>query len=260
MKEYLTGLRIQIRVVRALMIREMMVRYGRNNIGFMWLVVEPMILCAGVIGIRWLIQSHRENGVPLVAMLLSGYMPLTLWRHLTNKSIFLLRRNGGMLYHRRVSLIDVFVVTMLTEFIGCTLAFIINYFALLLIGVLEPIRDYGFVIQGWCLMGLLAMGFGALIAILTERYEAAERFIQPLQYLILPISGFLYLADWLPDGVRDLALWIPILHCFEVTRQGFFGETVQTHYSIGYPVIFALALLAFFLPRFEKVRDYMLYG
>src|SRR5271169_5515465 len=90
--DYWRGLKVQARVLNALLIRELMTRYGRGNIGFLWLIVEPMILCAGVIGLRWLIQGHHEHGVPLVALLLSGYMPLTLWRHITNRGIFLLRR------------------------------------------------------------------------------------------------------------------------------------------------------------------------
>src|SRR5271166_3059929 len=100
MSEFLTGLRIQSRGVNALMIRELMMRYGRGNIGFLWLVLEPMILCAGVIAVRWMIQAHEERGVPLVALILSGYMPLTLWRHITNRSINILRANVAVLYHR----------------------------------------------------------------------------------------------------------------------------------------------------------------
>jgi capsular polysaccharide transport system permease protein len=254
------GVKVQARVLRALMIRELMMRYGRGNIGFLWLVLEPMLLCAGVVGLRWMIQAHMDNGVPLVALVLSGYMPLTLWRHLTNKSVFILRRNMGMLYHRNLTILDVFMMTMILEFIGCTFAYMVNYFALLLIGVLDPIRDYGLVIAGWCLMGILALGVGSMIAVLTEQYEAAERFIQPIQYLILPISGFLFMADWLPDSVRKLALYFPMLHCFEITRDGFFGETIPTHYSAAYPFLVGVVLLAIFLPRFEKVRDIIHYG
>jgi capsular polysaccharide transport system permease protein len=255
LRDFFVGVGIQFRVLHALLIRELMTRYGRSNIGFLWLILEPMILCAGVIGLRWLVQAHKENGISLVALLLSGYMPLTLWRHITNKSLFILRRNMGMLYHRHVTLMDAFVTTMVLEFIGCTLAFIVNYFALLLLGVLDPIQDYGLVIEGWCLMGFLSLGVGSAIAVLVELYEAAERFIQPMQYLILPVSGFLYMADWLPERVRDLALCIPLLHCFEITRHGFFGETVPTHYTVAYPLLFSTVLLAIFLPRFEKVRD-----
>ena len=255
MYSYLAGLEIQIRVVHALFIRDLMMRYGRDNIGFLWLILEPMILCGGVISLRWALQSHEENGVPLVALLLSGYMPLTLWRYLTNRSVFILRRNMGILYHRHVTLIDAFLTTVVLEFIGCTLAFSVNYFILRVIGVLDPIQNLGFVIEGWCAMGFLSLGVASAIAVLTEQYEVAERFIQPMQYLILPICGFLYMADWLPERARNLALYIPLLHCFEIIRHGFFGEAIPTHYTLAYPLLFSTVLLAIFLPRFEKVRD-----
>jgi capsular polysaccharide transport system permease protein len=257
---FFRALAIQARVLYALMIRELMMRYGRNNIGFLWLVLEPMILCAGVIGLRWLIQDHREHGVSLVALVLSGYMPLTLWRHLTNKSIFLLRRNIGMLFHRKVTILDAFMTTMGLEFIGCSFAFAVNYAALIFLGALDPIRDYGYVLCGWCAMGLLAMGVAAAISVLTEFYETAERFIQPIQYLLLPISGFLFMVDWLPDSAQRLAWWMPMIHCFEMIRNGFFGDAVQTHYNVAYPLIIGLILLSIFLPMMDKARDHIHYG
>lgn len=260
MSEFLAGLRNQSRGLHALMIRELMMRYGRGNIGFLWLVLEPMILCAGVISVRWVIQTHEERGVPLVTLVLSGYMPLTLWRHLTNKSIHILKSNMGLLYHRAISVLDIFMMFMALEFIGCTFAYIVNYFALLVIGVIDPIKDYGYVIEGWCLMGILAVGFGALIAVLTEQYEPADRFIAPIQYLLLPVSGFLYMADWLPESVRKIALWIPLLHCFEIGRHGFLGGTIPTHGVAVYPLVIGLAFLGIYLPKFEKVRDVIPFG
>ncbi len=254
------GLRVQARALRALMIRELMMRYGRANIGFSWLIFEPMILCAGVIGLRWFINAHEERGIPLVALLLSGYMPLTLLRHLMSKSVFIFRRNVGMLYHRNLTVLDIFMMTMALEFVGCTIAYIVNYSALVLIGALDPIRDYGLVIQGWLLMGFLSVGIGAAMAVVTEQYEAAEQFVQPIQYLIMPISGFMYMADWLPEYARNIALYIPMLHCFEITRHGFFGEAIPTHYSVFYPILFGIVLLTIFLPRFEKMRDMIQYG
>jgi ABC-type polysaccharide/polyol phosphate export permease len=34
-------------VLGALLIRELLTRYGRHNIGFLWLFVEPMIFTLG---------------------------------------------------------------------------------------------------------------------------------------------------------------------------------------------------------------------
>ncbi|OSI13639.1 sugar ABC transporter permease, partial [Neisseria dumasiana] len=38
------SLAIQKRVVGALLMREIITRYGRNNIGFLWLFVEPLLM------------------------------------------------------------------------------------------------------------------------------------------------------------------------------------------------------------------------
>jgi capsular polysaccharide transport system permease protein len=251
------GLAVQRRALHALMIRELMMRYGRGNIGFLWLIVEPMILCAGVIGLRWVIQAHEEHGVSLVALLVSGYMPLTLWRHLTNRSVHLPMRSVGMLYHRDITLIDVFMMIMALEFVGCTVAFAVNYAALVAIGALDPIVDYGLVICGWLAMGFLAVGVGALIAVFTAYYEPAERFIQPMQYLIVPLCGFVFMVDWLPTQVQKVAWYMPMIHCFEMIRAGFFGEAVVTHYDIWYPLAVGGVILAIAFPMIEKTRDHL---
>ena len=249
------GLAVQGRVLHALIIRELMMRYGRGNIGFLWLILEPMILCVGVIGLRYLIQAHQEHGVSLVGLLLSGYMPLTLWRHLTNRGVHLARKNIGMLYHRDITLVDTFLMTMALEFMGCTVAFAVNYAALVAIDAIDPIVDYGLVCGGWLAMGLLAVSVGAMIAVLTEYYETAERFIQPIQYLILPVSGFLFMVDWLPTEVQKIAWYMPMIHCFEMVRAGFFGESVITHYDIWYPLAVGGVVLAIYVPMIERTRD-----
>src|SRR5580692_536067 len=42
------GARIQVRVLGALIVRELHTRFGRDNIGFLWFIVEPMLLAVGV--------------------------------------------------------------------------------------------------------------------------------------------------------------------------------------------------------------------
>jgi capsular polysaccharide transport system permease protein len=246
------GLRIQIRTLRALAVLHLMRRYGRNNIGFLWLILEPMILCTGVLGLRWFITQHHEHGVDLIPLLVTGYMPLTLWRHLTNHCNRLARQNIGTLYHRRVTIYDIYFTEVLLEFVGCTLASAITILFLTALGVLEPVADYGLLCAGWLMMGLLASSVGLMLAYLTEAYEAAEHFIQPAQYLLLPICGFIFMVDWLPDSTQQLAWWMPMVHCFEMVRAGYFGDAVPTHFTPAYPFVFSLVLFAIYLPKLSK--------
>ena len=44
--------RLQLTVIWALILRELHTRYGRENIGFLWVVGEPILFCGGV-AIAW---------------------------------------------------------------------------------------------------------------------------------------------------------------------------------------------------------------
>lgn len=54
-RDFRDRLSIQLRVVHALMLREMMTRFGRSHLGFFWLMGEPLLLMAGVVFVWTLI-------------------------------------------------------------------------------------------------------------------------------------------------------------------------------------------------------------
>lgn len=253
-------MQVQIRCIHALLIRDMMMRYGRDNIGFLWVVLEPMLLTAGVMGIWSLIKPPYEHDIRVIAIVLTGYMPLTLWRHMTGAGIFIFRRNIGLLYHRNVSLLDVFVSRMLLEFAGATTALTVVTSLVTIAGLIDPPRDIGPAIVGWLLMGALSVGQALCFAVLTERSEVWERFIQPYQYLMLPLSGTFFMVDWLPSSAQKLIWFNPTVHCYEMFRAGFFGEEVPTHFASWYPSIWAAILVALGIWGLGSVRDRIHFG
>ena len=45
MADFFARFRVQTRIMHALALRELMTRFGRHNLGFFWLMGEPLILC-----------------------------------------------------------------------------------------------------------------------------------------------------------------------------------------------------------------------
>jgi len=256
----LSGLRVQRRVLGALMIRYLVEEFGRSNVGFLWIIITPLLLCSGVLVVRSLIMGPIDHGVSLIAIIFSGYLPLTLFRHLSNGGVFLLRRNAGLLYHRHVTLLDTVLAMIGLETLSCTVALVIVYWVLLLFGLVDPAVDYGLVAGGWLAMAFLSAGIGSAFAVLTEIHERSDRFIQPGQYLILPICGFLFMVNWMPYYVQKIAWWVPTVHCYEMIRAGLFGDSVVTHYDIWYPLLWGFLLFAWSVPRLEKARDKLHFG
>jgi len=238
----LAGIAIQFRNIRALVLRDLMMRYGRNNIGFVWAILEPLLLTVGVMIVWSFTMGETRHGMKLVEIVLTGYMPLTLWRHMTNSSITIFRRSAPLFYHRAITPIDILVSRFSLEFIATSTAFLVVWGGLYTAGIVSAIARLDLLLIGWVMMAWLASGCGTIIAVVTERSETAERFIQPLQYVLIPISGVFFMVDWLPSWAQQAVLLNPMVHCYEVFRAGFFGEAVTTYYDFAYFSIWALGL------------------
>lgn len=245
------------RVYNALLLRHVVVRYGRENLGFLWIFIEPMLLCVGVMGVWTLTKGTAEHGLALSAIVFTGYMPLTLWRHMTNSMGYVMRAGKWLTNYRGITLLDVILSRLFVEFIGATGASIIVYLVLNTIGVLPDVYDWTAVLQGWMLMGALGFGAGMLIAGLVEANELGEHFIPVLQYLMLPFSGCFFLLNWLPDSAKEALLWVPFPHAFELIRGGYFGPSVPTYsfplYAFGWAVL--SAGVGFLIV--ERVKDHI---
>ena len=246
---------VQVQNLRALLLRDLMLRYGRDNLGFVWMVLEPILLTGGVLLI-WPLLGASKNGVRVVELVLTGYMPLTLWRHLSNHGVGLLRASVGLLFHRRVSLNDIVLCRMLLEFLGVSIALVVVWSVLSVFEIIGEVKNYPALLGGWLMMGWIGLACGALLAALTEYSHTAERFVQPFQYLIIPISGAFFLVDWLPEWGRKFVLLNPLVHCYEVFRFGYFGEAVPTHFDVAYfsAVCFALSFMAVVALKAARVR------
>jgi capsular polysaccharide transport system permease protein len=249
------AVRGHLNVLGALIIRDLMGRFGRNHLGFVWTILEPMILCVGVMTIWSMIRESMVHGIPIVAFVFTLYMPLTLWRHLTGPLARLMRNNAGMLYHRPVSKGHILLARCVLEFFSTTAALLIIYFVLVSASLVEPIKDPGLALAGWLFTGWYFGAQGLLISAWTEIWEPAEKFIQPSNYLQLPLSGAFLLVDWLPDYGRKLMLLNPSVHCYEMFRAGFFGEEITTHYDAVYLSAWCAALTVLAVAAVYHVGD-----
>lgn len=234
----------QWRVLSALMVRDMIVRFGRDNVGFIWTILEPMILCVGVMLIWSIIKPPYEHGISLLTFVVTGYMPLTLFRHLTNSGTKILSASSSILLHRRITHLDVIFSRALLEFTTTTVALCVIYGALYIAGLAEPIYDFKLVVAGWLLHAWLSAGVGICITAGTEANETVERFIQPFQYLTVPLSPIFYMISWLPYQAQQYALWNPLAHPYELIRGGVFGPNVQPMYYPSVTFYTGLVLIA----------------
>lgn len=250
------SLKVHRRVLGALVIRELLTRYGRHNIGFLWLFVEPMIFTLGVTALWTATKSVHGSDLPIVAFALTGYSSVLLWRNMPGRCIGALNANLSLMYHRNIRALDIYFARLMIEFSGATISFFTLSLLFIMIGWLAPPEDVLKVAAGW----LLIAWFGAALAIalgaLSHEFELVDKLWHPASYLIFPLSGSAFLVAALPPFAREIVLTIPMVHGVELVRDGFFGSKAQAIYDLGYiiPCSLVLSVAALMVARWVQGR------
>lgn len=239
----LRSLAIQMRVIGALLMREIITRYGRHNIGFMWLFVEPMIFTLGVAALWTATKAAHGSSLPIVPFAVTGYSSVLLWRNGSSRCAKAIESNLGLLYHRNVRVIDVFAARLILEVGGSTISLMVISLAFMAIGWMAPPVDILTMMIAWLLLAWFAVSLGLVVGALSERSELFERIWHTFMYLLFPLSGAVFMVDWLPKTAQELILWVPMVHGTEMLRHGYFGEAVRTHESPAYFMLWNLSLL-----------------
>lgn len=231
-----------VRVVRALIMREIVTRYGREGLGFLWLVGEPLLFCLGVLALWTMIKPEYEHGVKVAPFIMTGYMCLLLLRHTVSYSVNAVQGNVGLLYHRQVRVLHIYISRAIMEFAGASVAFIVVYALLLALGAVSMPHDLVLLYSGWLLLAWFSTGLALVLSGLAMQYEVMERIVPVLMYLIIPMSGVFLMVGWLPSHYREMYLLIPVPNTVEMVRGGVFGEFVATYYHPGYVAAWAAGL------------------
>lgn len=214
--------------------REMATRFGREGIGFLWLIAEPLAFCFGVMLLWTLTKPAFEHGIRVAPFVMTGYTALILLRHQIGLSAGALQANIGLLHHRQIAPLHIFLSRNLLEIAGTTVALIVVYVVLLALGQVDLPNNYLLLYSGWLLLAWMGMGFALILAGLAMRFDFMERLIQLISYILIPVSGVFFMVSWLPPNIQETYLLVPFPHPIEMIRSAVFGEFIETHYDALY--------------------------
>jgi len=245
--------RISGRVIGALLLRESLTRYGRNNIGFLWLVVEPMLFTLVVTALWTAMRQLHRSDIPIAAFALTGYSSVLLWRNMPGRCIRALKTNRALLFHRQVRMLDVYVARILLEFVGVTISFILLGIALWAIEWINPPEDVLAVFFAWMLLAWFGGALALTLGSMSERFNLVEKIWPAVALILFPLSGAAFMVDALPPQAQNILLYLPMLHGVEYLREGFFGSQINAHYDIAYLIIANTLLTLFGLSQVKRV-------
>ncbi len=250
------GAAVQARVVHAIMLRETRTRFGAYRLGYLWAILDPILIILTFFGLFSLANRRAPDGMDIFSFMTTGLIPFRLFSSAATQVGEAINGNRALLYYPRVLPIDLVIARWLYELITYSAVFVI------LIGghaayrqeltIDSPLH----VVAGLFLASLLGAAVGLVFCCGGVLSNTMDRARGPLLRPLFWISGVFYTAAMLPDHVRELALLNPILHAVELVRAGMFHSYDARHADASFLLqcIIAVALAGLLLERSVRPR------
>lgn len=247
------GLRVQGRVIHALLLRELQTRFGRGHLGFLWLFLEPLLLASAIGILKSLLSPGSSGAVPTFLFVVVGYAPYFAFRAIINRATTAFQANMTLMYHRQVRLLDIMLARNLLEMAAVTCVLLLVIAGTSWITGFAP-HDLPTMVFGLLLLFGFANGLALLVAAGAARWEVVDRLVHPVTYLSLPFSGALFALHYMPRQFQELLLWNPQVHVHEMMRDGMFGDLIPAYYYVPYLLGWVLVLNLLGMAAVRAVR------
>lgn len=230
------------RVIGALVIREMITRYGRSWGGYVWAILEP----AGMIGVLAFAFSqiiHRPPiGDSFVLFYATGYVPFHLFVETASSTGTAIMVNRQLMHLPMVTPLDAMIARFLLSLLTFIVVSIVVFGGILLF-VEEPVAiSLSSLALSLCGGALLGLGMGSLNAVLFAYLPSWKQIWAIISRPLFLVSGVLFTFESLPPGLQGVLWWNPLVHVVGEARKGFYGTYQGDYVSLLY--VFLVGMIA----------------
>lgn len=252
------GAMSQLTVVHALVLRETRTRFGAHRLGYLWALLEPVLMILTFYALFALAGRPSSSGMGLIPFLATGIVTYQLFQQTADRVASSVSANKALLFYPHVHPLDLVFARSALEVATFVTVFLVIVGAHGLVVQELTVDSALTTVVGALLAGALGATLGLVFCSLGVISNSVDRVRGPLIRPLFWISGLFYSANDLPTQIREIMLWNPVLHCTELVRDGWFTSYTARYASPTYVMgwIVALALLGLVLERSvrEKVQ------
>jgi capsular polysaccharide transport system permease protein len=241
---FLDGLRAQARVVHALIIRETRTRFGDARLGYGWALLEPIlhiVMLSLVFAV--MMRGRPPIGDQFFVFYYTGIIPYHLFVHTSGSMTFAVTSNGPLLQLPLVGAFDVILARGLLELATDLLVAVVLLALFAMFGLDVLPDDFSAVAAAVAAVWLLGCGCGFINAVVNVFFRSWDKIWAQLMRLLYFCSGIFYVPGMMPDWIRDILAWNPILHAVDWFRSGFFADYEPHWLDRSYLLAVAVATL-----------------
>lgn len=248
-----------LRIVSALLIREMSTRFGNKPGGYIWALLDPVAHVLMLTIIFQAIAHLPPLGTSFTLFFATGYIGFHFFQGTASYLNDALKANRALLSYPNVSPIDTLVARLFLQMGTMSMvAFIVLGVAISTLHM--PITlDWIAVLTAVLAAAMLALGVSLCNTVLFLRSPLYEKLYQIAMKPSFMLSGVFFLPDALPHPFREIIAYNPIVHIVMLFRKGFYPEyrasTLDLDYLLSWIFVCLLGGLTLFTISTRTLRN-----
>lgn len=230
----------RLRVITALMLREMTSTYGRSIGGYFWAIAQPL---GGIVLLAVAFSLALRSpplGTSFILFYSTGMLPFSTFNVMSNGVSSVISSNRGLLSYPVVTAIDAVLARFLLDLITQGIISLI-----LLWGIVQGLGlhinlDLLVVVRGIFFAAVLGAGIGTLNCVLFGFFPTWKNIWAMLTRPLFLVSAILYIYEDAPQAFQQVMWFNPLVHLTGSTRAGVFGAYDPQYISFTYVLGIAL--------------------
>jgi capsular polysaccharide transport system permease protein len=232
-----------LRVLLALMVREMGAKFGRSAGGYLWAVAEPL---GGIVMLALAFSLALRSppiGTSFMLFYATGIIPFSLYRNVEREASKAVDSNRGLLTYPVVTPLDAVLANFLLVTLTMLVIGTILFAGIVLVQDVHVNFDPPRVALAMGMAALLGLGVGTLNCVLIGFFPTWKNFWRVVTRPMFLVSGIFYTYESVPAAFQQVLWYNPLVHVVGMMRSGFYGVYRDEYISV--PYVLGLALVTF---------------
>tara|TARA_B100001093_G_C26705922_1_gene961194 strand:+ start:150 stop:944 length:795 start_codon:yes stop_codon:yes gene_type:complete len=259
LKQLSKGFRNQLGVIDALLFRELLTKKSFSYLGFIGVIIEPLIITFIYLIILNLIRINVDIGLNTILFFGTGILIFSFFISIFSRSLNAIKANRNLFYYKRVKPIDTVIARTFIEIILLAIVYTIILALVFYVNNKIILDNLPILLLVFILVTLLSFSVGLIGMVIGNRFENITNWIPVLSRPLFFTSGCLYSINAIPNDFRIFILWNPLLHAIELARNSLDNNyRLDEQISLNYLFSITLIFFGFSIFIYQKTEKYLI--
>ena len=228
-----------MRVVLALMLRELGSSDSRSSLGFLWLLIEPVAIVVVLSVAFSLISRTPRLGTNFQIFYVTGVVPFHMYSQVSSRVAGSIRFSRQLLGFPSVTVLDALFARFLLSYLVSIIVFIVLATGVIWYYRLSVNVDVPSAMLSIAMAGSLAIGVGTFNSVLFIAWPTYENIWGIITRPMMLASGVLFLINDLPEKYFQYLEWFPVAQVVGEMRHAFYPSYDSSYVNPFYIFMFS---------------------